>query len=50
VPLDLFGSDQTFGMGFGDISLEVRISNHFRKVRASPRVAEKTLGEEEDKL
>lgn len=37
-------------MTFRDISLKVRISNHFGKVGASSRVAEKTLGEEEDKL
>jgi hypothetical protein len=50
MPLDLFGGGQTLGMRFRDISLKVCISNHFGNVRASSRVAEKTLGEEKDEL
>jgi len=37
-------------MRFRDITLEMRVSNQFREVGASSRVAEKTLGEKEDKL
>jgi hypothetical protein len=50
VPFDLFWGYQALRMTFRDISFEVRVPNQFGNVGASSRVAEKTLGEEEDKL
>lgn len=44
--LDFLRCNKVFGVGFGQISLEVRISNHFRKVGASFRVAEKIFRKE----
>ena len=37
-------------MRFWDIALEVSVSDHLIKIRASFGVAQETLGEEEDKL
>ena len=50
MPPDLLGSDQVFGVGVGDVALEVRLARHLGEVGAGLGVTEKRFREEEDEL
>jgi hypothetical protein len=50
VSLDLLRPNQSFGMGFGNVTLEVSISDHLREIRASFGMTKKILREEQDQL
>ena len=43
---DVFGSDHVLRMRVGDVTQEVRVLGHLRKVGTGLRVTEKRLGEE----
>lgn len=50
MPLDLLGSDEALGVGLRDVSLELGLAGHLRKIRAGSWVTEERFREEQDQL
>jgi hypothetical protein len=50
VSSDLFRCGKSLGVGFGNVSLESRLSDKVRDIRLGQGVSEKGFGEEDDEL
>ena len=50
MPLDFLRGDKILLLCLWDVSLEVGVANHLGEIRASSRMAQEGLGEEDDKL